>query len=384
MTAGRMLAVADPATLDVVLCTPALRGTGVFCLRDLPTAMQTNPNILLSDLIVGRLDDAATPPLVKVETVIAASATDTTTIHFEVDFPTPDTIAWSARSAAGAAEVLKMQTIGNDASRATIATGINAWTTSRDGTRWHWLSSVVETSGAGTLQTAPFPGGASPVMMAPNVIQYGYATPTSLLAVDTAKVMLAFADPAGAPATSSPVDTAVLGWLTLSSQGHVAYVKKTFTNAAGRLTGIDLNVKKVDGTGACVLTSATDAYPGDVNFAPGAGGLTWIQQATGSAAGQFTRLSDCMKMAVASNIVWVEPIGDRAVLYLDTFDMVSGTAYMRFKNAPAGAISSDPATQISAQVGSFVVTSAATSDVVLYTVNGGSNDDGVYIRSFGP
>jgi len=387
MTAGRMLAVADPTMLDVVLCTPAPTGTAVYCLRALPMAMQTDPtHILLSDLIAGHMDATASPPLVKVETVISASSSDNAVGHFEVNFPTPDLIAWSARVSATGAEVLKTQTVGNDASRVTVATGVNSWTTSPDGARWYWLSAVSDATGAGTLQSAPFPGGASPVTIAPSVIQYDFPTPTSLLTVDntTTKKLLSFADPVGAPTTSVSVDTGVVGWIALSTQGHAAYVKKLLRNASGALSGIDLSVKKIDGTGACVLTTATDAFPGNVGFIPSAAGVSWIQQATSAAAAQFTRLSDCTKMTVAPNVVGVLNVGDRGIMFLDGFDMVSGTANMKVQNLAAGALSTDPASMVSGQVGSFAVTTSAGLDVIVYTVNGGGNDDGAYVKTFGP
>ena len=111
-------------TLDVVLCTPSSKGTAVYCLRILPTAMQTDPTLTLTDLLVGKLDGAANPPLARVETVIAGNDADMNFPHFQVGFPVPgsETIAWSARATAAGAEILKMQTIGNDASRVTVAT----------------------------------------------------------------------------------------------------------------------------------------------------------------------------------------------------------------------------------------------------------------------
>src|SRR5262245_26376885 len=279
-----------------------------------------------------------------------------------------------------------MQTLGNDASRVTVATGVNSWTTSPDGARWYWLSAVSDTTGAGTVQSAPFPAGTSPVTIAPGVIQYDFPTPTSLLTVDntTTKKLLSFADPIGAPTTSVSVDTGVLGWIALSTQGHAAYVKKLLRNASGALSGIDLSLKKTDGTGACVLTTATDAFPGNVDFIPSAAGISWIQQATSAAAAQYTRLSDCMKMTVAPNIVGVLNVGDRGIMFLDGFDSVSGTANMKVQNLAAGALSSDPASMVSGQVGSFAVTATPGFDIIVYTVNGGGNDDGTYVKSFGP
>jgi hypothetical protein len=150
------------------------------------------------------------------------------------------------------------------------------------------------------------------------------------------------------------------------------------------LKGVDLSVKKVDGTGACVLTTATDAFPGNIGFIPSAAGVSWVQQVTSAFAGQFTRLSDCTKMTIAPNVIGVDNIGDRGIMFLDGFDMVSGTANMKVQNLSAGALSTDPASMVSGQVGSWAVTTAAGSDVIVYTVNGGGNDDGAYVKTFGP
>ena len=89
-------------------------------------------------------------------------------------------------------------------------------------------------------------------------------------------------------------------------------------------------------------------------------------------------------MTVGSNVVWVEPIGDRAVLYMDGYTSATGTANMRYRNLVAGAVSADAATLVSGQVGTFTSTSSGGADLVVYTVNGGGNDDGVYVKSFGP
>src|SRR5262252_4075473 len=214
MTAGRALAVADPTTMDVQFCTPSRKGTAVYCFRPLPAAMQTNANIFQVDLLAGHVDDAATPPLARVETMIASSSSDGTVVsHFEVEFPVPgtDVIAWSARGTQTGPEILKMQTLGNDASRVTVASGVNTWRVSPDGARWYWLNAVSETTGAGTLQSAPYPAGTTPGTVLANTVQYDFPTPSSLVALDTGKTLRAIADPVGAPTTSLSLDTAVIG-----------------------------------------------------------------------------------------------------------------------------------------------------------------------------
>jgi hypothetical protein len=386
MTAGRALATADPNLLDVVLCTPSPKGTAVYCLRLLPPAMQTDPTLTLTDLLVGKLDGAANPPLARVETVIAGNDADVRFPHFQVGFPVPgsETIAWSARATAAGPEILKMQTIGNDASRVTVATNVNSWSASPDGARWYWLSAVNETSGAGALQSAPYPAGTSPVAIAPSVSQYDFPTPTSLLVVatDTAKSLLVFADPVGAPTTSTSVDTGVTGLAALSPQGHVGYYKMTSSSASGTLF-TDLFIKKTDGTGACTITSATDTFAFAI-FTPSAGGLVWIQRGATALQAQFTKLSDCSRMSVGSGVDWTEPIGEHAILFRDGVSSITQTGALKFRTLAGGAISADPAAQISAQVRTWMVLPAGGADVVVYTVNGGGNDDGVYVRAFGP
>jgi len=388
MTAGRALAVPD-ANTDLWSCVPSTKGDAIWCLRDLAMAMQTDPNVLLSDLLAGHLDAAATPPLARIEQVISLNAADNPDLpHFQVGFPVPgsETIAWSSRAVGSGPEVLKMQTLGNDASRATVASGINSWRGSPDGMRWYWLSAVSETTGAGTLQTAPFPAGTSPVTLATNVGQYALPSATSALSVDSAKAMKVFADQVGAPTTSTSLDTGVLGFISISTAGHPAYVKTTRTSSAtGELTGIDLYVKKFDGTDACTLDATADAFPSNFGFTPSSTGATWIQTTLTSGNAQYTRFSDCMKMPVATNVVFARAIGDRAVLYLDGFDDLTGTATVKARNLDAAhGLTADPATVVGGQVGTLIVASSATTDMLVYTVNGGGNADGVYVRGFGP
>jgi hypothetical protein len=386
MPAGRALAAADPSTRDVVFCSPDTKGTAVTCLRDLPLSMQTIPQNLLSDLLAGRIDGAANPPLARVETVISFSETDMRVIHFQTGFPVPggNVVAWSARSAAGGPEVLKAQTLGDDASRVTVASNVNAWRASPDGARWYWLSQVNESTGAGTLQSAPFPAGTSPTPIAANTVQYEFPTPTSMVTVDTGRQLLAFSDPAGAPTTSQPLDTGVLGVVNMTKLGHVAYLKAVIT--VGQTDFTNMFLKKVDGSGACTITSGTDALWGDFIFTPSASGVAWIQRTTSvGLRARFTRLSDCTAMDVASGAAWIEPAGERGVVTLEGWNSTARAGTLQFRPfAAGGAVAVDPATRVSGQVRTFWVASSPASDAIVYTVNGGGNEDGVYVRSAGP
>ena len=392
MTAGRAMAVADATTMNVLLCVPSTKGTAVMCLRDLPMAMQTDPtNTLLSDVLAGKVDDAADPPLVRVKTVISASSSDTSVGHFQMGFPVPgtDAIAWSARSTRSGPEVLEMQTLGNDASRVTVASGVHGWRVSPDGARWYWLSAFSDTTGAGTLQSAPYPAGASPVANAPNTFGFDFPmvpSAAALLVLDTGKNLRVFADPAGAPTGAQSLDTGVIGLFGISAQGHVAYAKMTSSSTTGP-TLANIFVKKADGTGACTVTAATNGYPPAFFFSADSGGASWIQASTSSVVAQYTRLSDCTTAAVDTNanLVWAQPLGNRGVLFIDGYDTNSGTGALQLRTmAAANTPSSDPLAMVSGQVGAFTTLASGGTDILVYTVNGGGNDDGIYVRGFGP
>jgi hypothetical protein len=395
MTAGRQLATGD-ADADVWSCTADTKGTAVWCLRDLPSAMQTDPShLLLSDLLAGHADGAATPPLARIETVIPGSSSDANGFpRFQVDFPVPgsETIAWSSRPTLTGAETLKTQTLGNDASRVTVASDINRWQVSPDGTRWYWLSHIDDTSatptGAGTLQSAPYPAGTSPAMIAPNIVQYAFMTTGALAVLDSGEVLKSIADPVGAPTTSVSLDTGVLAFIAHSSQGHLAYVKSVKYDANSN-PFTDLFVKKVDGTGACTFSTATDTNPRLVLFTPSAGGVSWVQRTIVSRAAQYGHLSDCTKTMLSptgSTAVFARPLGDRAILYVDDVDALTmtGVATLQPLDATGSVSSSSPATVVSGQVGSLIPTASGGADILVYTVNGGGTDDGVYVRGFGP
>src|SRR4029078_7490238 len=190
--------------------------------------------------------------------------------------------------------------------------------------------------------------------------QYAQPSATSLLTVDSAKAMKVFADQVGAPTTGTSLDTGVLGFISISTAGHPAYVKTTRTSSAtGELTGIDLWVKKFDGTDACTLTATADAFPSNFGFTPSSTGATWIQTTLTSGNAQYTRFSDCIKMPVATNVVFTRAIGDRAVLWLDGFDDLTGTATAKAGNLDAApGLTADPATVVGGQVGTLIVASS--------------------------
>jgi hypothetical protein len=385
MSAGKALAVVEAG--GDAICRPATKGSAYTCMDYLPAAKQTEPNAVLVDLLAGHLESTTTPPLARIESVIAGSSFDVNVTHLQIGFPIPggERIAWSARSSATGPEVLKMQTLGDDASRATIATGVTRWDVSPDGARWYWLTGMDEITGlGGTMLSAPFPAGTSPVTIASNPWQYDFPTPSTMLLLDSGRAMTFFADPIGAPAAGQLLDSPVDALLAFDGNGHVAYIKM-ITGSAASIGGSDLFVKTSDGTHACTLTAATDANPLFFVFTASSGGAVWQRKTLTSTVLHYTRLADCLTMTVAANVASARVLGDRGILFVDGFDPTPRIGTLKLRGlGPDGAVSLAAATTLSRQVGSLAVAASGGVDTVIYTVSGGGSDDGVYVKGFGP
>ena len=89
-------------------------------------------------------------------------------------------------------------------------------------------------------------------------------------------------------------------------------------------------------------------------------------------------------MDVAPAVARAEPIGERGVLYVDDYSAGARIGSLRFRALAGGAVSGDPATRVSGDVGGYTVVSSAGVDAVIYTVENAGSDDGVYVRAFGP
>jgi hypothetical protein len=374
----------------VLGCQASSKGTTVMCLRDLPPAKQTNANLILSEILAGRADGTGNPLLAPLETTIAFNTADTDYEHFSYGFPAPGSgnVAWSSRATPTGPEILKVKQVDSPAAPATVATDVHDWDTSPDGSRWYWLSQFSGTTFAGTLQTAPFPGGASPATVLADTVQYAFPTAAqSLVTLTGAGALSGIADPVAAPATQIPIDTAVGFFVRLSRQGHVAYVKMLDTRGdndpANDLT--DLLIRRWDASNALCVGSATPIvfFPAVAFMVDSTAGL-FPQFVANMFQGQYTRLSDCTTTIVAANIVAMGPIGDRAVLFEDTFNTTTQNGAVRFRNVTGGALAAGAATLVSADVGSFD-TSGPSPGLLVYTVNAGdpAPNDGVFIRYFG-
>ena len=189
----------------------------------------------------------------------------------------------------------------------TVASDAHDWSVSPDGTRWAWRTQFNTTTGGGTLQTAPYPAGASPVTVMTDALQYAYPTAGSpaLVVVGTGRQLVGIANPATAPTTVAAVDTGVLGFVALGAQGHVTYVKTIAGTAAEPL--VNLFVRPWDAaTPVCTLTATANALLSIFFFSADAGAGLWVRTPTYD--GVLTRFSDCSSVAAVPDIYGM---GDR-------------------------------------------------------------------------
>ena len=380
MTNGRVLASA--ATADVHDCFPASKGTGVVCLRN--RADLSTQDVEHADLLAGRLDGTTDPPLTMIDTVISVNTADGNQQHFQNGFPTPagDLVAWSSRATLTGPEILKVQRIDDPSTLRTVASDVTRWNASPDGSRWYWRTGVNSMTGAGTLLSAPLPGGQTPTTLLTNVVDFAVAPTGGIALVTAAGTLEGIADPVGAPTAITSVDNGVVGIVRVSSQGHVAYAKSF--DPILRL--IDLHVRKLDGTGMrCTLSSGQDS-PIFAPFLPGAGAIIWarftdLNVPIGDPVptdGLLTNLSDCKTMTIATGIHNLGAGGDNSVLFSNEGDDVDAT--LRVRTVAGGAmLGTDVPKLIQTRVDNFASVFPSPG-AVLFTVNAQSTSDGVYLH----
>jgi hypothetical protein len=373
MTKGRLLATV-PAGHEAAWCTPSPRGTAVTCVI-LPL-MDPDPNVSFGDLLIGKADGAGEPLLSLADTVIVFSIADAGfNGTFSFGFPPGpgDHVAWTTRDGATGPETLKLQNAGDPTSKVTIASDMRDWDFSPDASHWFWLTT------AGTLQTASFPGGANPTDLLPDVIKYRVSSGgRDVVALTKDGNLVAIVDPF-TPTSELMLDTGVQAMLSpLSRAGHVAYAKQL-----GGTTSGDLYVNAADGTPSCVVEVNHPVPFSVVSFAPNAGAVLWASSPTGdSFEARYTRLRDCNTMPIATDITLIQPVGNERVLFADQFDdaTVSGSLRIRLV-ANGNTVTADSPISIADHADSYAIT-GPNPDALVYTVNTGGANDGVYVRGF--
>jgi hypothetical protein len=372
MEAGRVLASRD-GTNDIAFCTPAPRGTTVACLS-IPFE-QPDGELVAAELLAGAADSENEPPLTRIDSVIAGTWADSAKVHrFAFASPAPGYIAWSSRQTAEGPEILKVQHVDDPASQLTVATDVHEWNLSADGSAWLWLSAANEL-GIGTLQTALFPDGAYPTDVLFNVREYGLTRDGSLVSRTLDNEAISVPDPIGAPHEHVWLDSDVGKLVTLSDQGDVAYVKSTENGAI-----TDLRVSSLDGARSCVLEPSANFSQKAIHFAPGSGTVLWARANTEGYDAYHSRLEDCSSVTLSPNVVVLGWIGSAHAIFIDDFDADSASGSLRYRRIGRdGTLHPEPATLIAEHVDTYATWGP---DILLYTINAGSDADGAYVRAF--
>ncbi len=436
MLNGRALALVTATSGDIHDCMPGRTGDSIGCLQDVPApptpaggaggaagtagaggvaqaaggsgggggvagasgaagaggaAVVTPSTSIYSDLLVGHVGPAS-PVLPRVTTVISGDTSDAVQrFKWRIVGTAGDRIAWSTRAVPGGPEILNVQTIGDDTTRLVVATNVSQWTVSADASRWAWLSAYnYDTSNpSGTLQLQGFAAGAAPATVMTNVASFAFTVGMGMYALSDSGTLFGIVDPVNAPMVTVAVDQGVVGVVTQSRQGHLAYLKNY--DFVFRL--IDLYVKKFDGTGtSCTLDRSMEVPFGNSlapRFLPGGGAVAWARVSNLDstdprlmAAGRLTDLATCASVTVDPDIVAMGTFGDGALILTDAFDGNSGTLVVQGLvggNALAPGANTVVQTRMNSSLSLYPFL-----NVLVYTVGVGDPSDGLYVYPIPP
>jgi hypothetical protein len=374
MPAGRMLA-SRGSTHDIAFCTPAPLGMVVGCLG-LPHE-QPEQSIIRADLYVGAADGESEPLLAPIADVIVATPDDTQTVQrFSFGFPASGHVAWSSRETRDGVEVLKVRRVDDPEGQLTVATDVHKWKVAPDAAGWFWLSAANE-YGVGTLQTASFPDGAERIDLLELVAAYYLDRNGTLVAQTRDRELVAFPNPVREPERQVRLDGDVASIVDLSDGGSIIYTKRFASTNVNELI-----VTSLDGTHSCVLETSDSVSFRSIQFSPRAGTVLWARSNdSGTYDAYHSRFGDCSTVALSPRIAVLGWVGHGNAVFIDDLDAATSTGSLRFhKVGKDGQVHPDPPTLIAEGVDTYATWG---KDFLLYTVNGGGDSDGVYVRAFG-
>lgn len=364
-SAGRVLGMRD----QIVQCFGGRAAPTAICFK-----ATLDPAIL--NLYAGRLDTPTGPALPLVEAVSA-----TASVRFS---PDSESVLWSTATATGP-ETLKIQTIGDAATKRTVAVNVTNWSLTPDGLRWLWLSQPVVSPTlptTGTLQSAPFPAGTPSKNIQTLTFDYASWSATSLVAL--ANPVAAGADLRAItdidnPATSANVlaTQTAFGLQAVTSAGNILYFDDY--DATNNLS--NLRAVKADGTGACAVTALPTADP-SASFASSSMGVEWFRvtvSAAGTASAQavLTTLADCLPHSFSTSPVGFRDVAAGLILQ-ENYNPTLFTASMSFLPfATNGTLGSAVVIHPAADVPLMAL--FPDPPRVVYTVNAPQVAPGVYV-----
>jgi hypothetical protein len=385
-TAGR--AVTSDSGL---YCVGHARSDAVMCFEN------RNGDGVTQDVTVDLLAGDVSPDssvLPKMDTLLLVSTTDAPGTPMRVQFdlsPDGEYVAWSTRTAADPLETLRASRLDAAGQATVVAKDVTQWAMSPDGAAWYWLAGYnhdVAGAPSGTLQTAAFPAGGGPTVLATNVGDYAPAGASSLwLRTDVAQQVgtLRWMADRAAPAGATTVDTGVLAVLDHARDGSRLLYAKSFVpirpppdSLAPAMDALDLYVGSPSGGAPCVVTASPESLHATV--APAGDVVVWDKYdvASGETSGFATTVASCVPALFATRLAKVLPAGDTGYVYLDDADVAAGEGTLRYAPVVNGALAAGtPPIQTRAAM-VFAPLQPALG-AVAYTVNAGTPADGLYL-----
>jgi hypothetical protein len=373
-----------------LVCNGHKLGKTVVCIQN-PVPDPTQTFVHTAELHAGILDDAGTP-LPLIDTLILVTKDDAAGVQKWGAKLSPDgnSIAWSTRATDTGTEDLKWQNIGDAASRLAVASDVSQWVISSDSKKWFWLKSynyATATAPLGTLQSAPYPGGASPVTIAMGVTDFNesgvsVSYRTQVDSTTGAGNLLVTPD-RDMPATVAMVDTKVQFVFGASNDGKSLTYTKNVQNPTPSVFLFDAYVGNSTGTMPCTLTATATAFL-PPTFLGASSLVVWgkFNSVTQEIEGLSTTLPGCATRKFASDIFDWTPIGDEGLVYLDTLnpDPAVNEATLRYGKIQQGLLPS-PGNVIQNRAGLAYSTLLPALNAVVYTITTDTSADGLYVNA---
>jgi hypothetical protein len=375
-----------------LVCNGHALGKAAVCITD-PAPDATQTFVHTAELHAGILDEAgSTLPKIADLIIVASTAEANSGVQKWSARLSPDgkAVAWSTRANDMGTEDLHVQTLGTS-TPVDVAQDVSQWDISDDSSKWYWLKSFnYASTGApsGTLQTAAYPGGATPVTLSQNVGDFTLAGGSvfyrTAVTTDTgAGNLLLTANPA-APATVAMIDTKVQFIFGATPDGKsVTYTKNVQNPPGTSIFLFDAYVGNSAGNMACALTTSANAFMPPVFLGDGSL-VAWarVNSLTQAIEGMTTTLPACGSRKFSTDTFDWQVVGTEGLVYLDEVnpDPAIDEATLRYGKITSGLL---PATGTVVQQRAGLSFSALLPalDAVVYTIATHTSADGLYINA---
>jgi hypothetical protein len=371
-------------------CAGHKTSASVLCLENI--FVDAAETIQTVDLHAGVLTDASGPLLPKVDSVITRAKIDPAGVQkWHVDLsPDGASVGWSSRATPDGPEILKVQRIGDDASRKKVAENISEWSISRDGARWLWLSQFnYSTTGApsGTLQSAVFPDGSDVKTLAETVGEFASSGAKSIIfrsKMNNFSGDLLLMPDRDVPATVSMLDQGVAFIFDFTKDaGRVVYTKNVEELQTFGVPVFDIYAVANDGKRPCTMAATAIGFlQPDLITSGEVSAWGRLNSVSGEVEGVYSNLTTCTTKKYANEILSWTPVGSEGYVYLDelSLDQTLNEATLRYAKLDNGMLPAK-GTSIQTRAQFRYATLLPTLPAVVYEVSSNAGTDGLYINA---